>query len=245
MKFPCVLGGLAVILIVGCASSGPEVRKEPVQTFETVFENNNPEYKALSDRQRVVVLSRRAAQQDGYDRDLLTLVTFIARRGDAEAQYVVGMVHKFPFWRKPDSGIEQDTSKAHSWFLKAAGQGHPYAAVEAAEDLLRGDGVAPDRVEALRWYEAAAEADHAHAQYMAGYLYLERSLETNNQEDADRGMEWIQRAAENGDEEAVDLMNYLDEIKAASDDPPPAEQPPPSDSGKKKSVFSFEPVTAE
>jgi hypothetical protein len=246
MKIRWVLSGLAVILIMGCGSSGPGVRKEPVEiTFETIFENDNPKYKALSDRQRVAVLSRWAADQDGYDRDLLTLVTFIALRGDAEAQYVVGMVHKFPFWRKPDSEIEQDTAGAHAWFLKAAEQGHPYAAAEAADDLLRGDGVAPDRAEALRWYEAAAEADHAHAQYMTGYLYLERSLETNSQEEADRGMEWIQRAAENGDEEAMDLMNYLDEVEAASGDPPPVEQPPPSDSGQKKSTFSFEPVTTE
>jgi hypothetical protein len=246
MKIPWVLAGLAMVLIMGCASSGPKVQQEPIEiTFESIFENDNPQYKALSDRERVGVLSHWAAEQDGYDRDLLTLVTFIALRGDAEAQYVVGMVHKFPFWRKPGSEIEQDTAEAHSWFLKAAEQGNPYAAAQAADDLLYGDGVAQDQEEALRWYEAAAEADHAYAQYMTGYLYLERSLDTNSQEDADRGMDWIQKAAENGDEDAIELLSYLDEIQAASEDQPPSEETPPSESSQGKSVFSFEPVETE
>jgi hypothetical protein len=86
MKGLRMLGGLATVLILACATTVPEVNAEPVEfTLERRFENKKPEYKALRDPERITVLSRWATEQGGFDGELLALATAIALRGDARA----------------------------------------------------------------------------------------------------------------------------------------------------------------
>jgi TPR repeat protein len=241
-----MLGGLATVFILACAAAVPELGSEPVElTLEKRFENKNAEYKALSDPERITVLSRWATEQGGFDGELLALATAIALRGDATAQYVVGVVYKYPEWRRPGSRIEQDAARAHSWFLRAAEQDYPYAAAEVGDDLFRGDGVAQDEEEALRWFETAAEAGHVRAQYFAGRIYLGRYYESFDPEDEELGREWMELAADNGDEDAIRLLSELDGIEAAHQKYLDSLEEPPSESSREEHEWSFAPVETE
>ena len=59
-----------------------------------------------------------------------------AKKGDSEAQYMMGVCHINGF------GVEQDSQAAAGWFGRAAAQGHE-TAVRALEDMGRGQGGEP------------------------------------------------------------------------------------------------------
>jgi hypothetical protein len=191
------------------------------------------------------VLSRWATEQGGFDVELLALATAIALRGNATAQYVVGVADKYPEWRRPGSRIEQDSAQAHSWLLRAAEQGNPYAAGEVGDNLLRGDGVAQNEEEALHWFETAAEGGHVRAQYLAGYIYLKRYYETSDPEDEEMGREWMELEAEDGDEDTIRLLNELDGIEAAYQKYLDSKEEPSSESRQENRKWALEPVETE
>ena len=58
----------------------------------------------------------------------------LAERGDAEAQFGLGVLYY------QGSGVEQDRTLAAKWFLEAAGQGHVDAGYKVAEMYESGDG---------------------------------------------------------------------------------------------------------
>lgn len=64
-------------------------------------------------------------------------------------------------------GTEQDCAKAIEWWTKAAAKGHGRAASTAAMALLSGEGVVPDKAEARRFAERAAELNDP-----SGYIVL-------------------------------------------------------------------------
>jgi TPR repeat protein len=182
--------------------SGPELAERAAET-------ESPEYRALSDQERVGVIGQMAEKQGGFDKQHLMLLTPVAERGNAEAQYVMAMVLCYPEWRKQGSGISQDKTAAHAWFLKAAKQGHSYAAAEAAKDFFYGDGTTQDHDQALRWYEAAAQANHPHAQCMASKLYMQRFVKSGNTQELSKSINWLQKAVDNGDEEAKGMFELF------------------------------------
>jgi TPR repeat protein len=224
MKKQQLLAGLSMILIVNftgvsfVTAEDSSLSISAGELAEAALETESPEYKAMNDQQRIAVISRWAAEEGGFDKELLLLVLPIAERNNAEAQYVMGMIYRSPSWRKPESGIEQNPTRAHEWFLKAAKQGHSFAAVQAADDFFWGDGAAKDLDEALRWYEVAAKANDPYAQRMTGHLYLKRSLTSGNEQDVIKGIEWLQKAADNGDEEAKRLLSLINQTKPPSED---------------------------
>ena len=201
----------ALSVLTGCTQKTTPTKMHGgpvhIDLAEAAMEAESPQYKALSDQKRVGVIAQWAAKRGGYEKSDLLLLRPIANRGNAEAQYVLGMIYRFPSWRTAESGIEQDPAMAHAWFLKAAEQGHSLAAVQVAEDFFRGDGAAKDLDEALRWFEVAANTNHAYAQRMAGSLYLNRALKSGSKQDVSKGMEWLKKAADNGDEEAKRFMS--------------------------------------
>jgi TPR repeat protein len=241
-----MLGGLAAVLILACAAAAPVVEAEPVEfTLERRFENENPRYKAMSDAERIAVVARWAIDGGGFDGELLALATAVALRGDATAQYVVGVVYKYPEWRRPGSRIEPDSAQAHSWLLKAALAGNPHTAAEVGDNLFQGYGVAPNEEEALRWFETAAEAGHVRAQYLAGRIHLQRYYETFDPEDEEIGREWMELAAENGDEDAIRLLDELDGTEAAHQEHLDSGEESPSENRQEEFNWSFEPVETE
>ena len=74
----------------------------------------------------------------------------LAELGDAEAQYNLGVLYD------QGASVDQNLTKAASWYRKAAEQGFTDAQTNLGMMYYRGDGVARDRTEAARWFQLAA-----------------------------------------------------------------------------------------
>ncbi len=89
----------------------------------------------------------------------------LAERGDAKAQYHLGVMYS------KGEGVPQDDAKAVKWYRKAAEQGHASAQNNLGVLYFKGKGVPQDDAEAARWYRKAAEQGDAYAQYALGIMY--------------------------------------------------------------------------
>lgn len=112
-----------------------------------------------------------------------------AARGEAEAQYYLGLLYR------NGTGVEQDLTTAFNWFLAASEAQNVAAQYELSRAYSRGDGTPGDSGEALRWLRAAAEGGHADAQY-----FLAFALDTGQgaTQSAAEALDWYRRAAETG-----------------------------------------------
>lgn len=149
-----------------------------------------------------------------------------AKKGDKDAQYELGVLHR------EGRGVPQDLKRAAQWFEAAAKQGHSQAANElkkldlspkeppqllaikpkslpkqaTAEDqyhlgmqYLHGEGVAQDHKEAMNWLRKAATHGHLGAQFELGLLYHEGLAGVKNDTMA---YYWLNSAAKSGMKEA-------------------------------------------
>ncbi len=73
----------------------------------------------------------------------------LAQRGDARAQYNLGLLYASGL------GVEQDNQAALKWHRMAAGQGHAGGQNELAQMYAKGQGVQPSPVLAYVWFSAA------------------------------------------------------------------------------------------
>ncbi|HXO29086.1 MAG TPA: tetratricopeptide repeat protein [Thermoanaerobaculia bacterium] len=110
-----------------------------------------------------------------------------AQRGDAEAQFELGMA-------------SHDPAVAVGWFRKAAEQGHADAQYRLGEAYKFGSGVAQDKAEALKWWRRAAEQGQAHAEFALGWSH--EYGRSGLPRDAVEALRWYRRAAEHGLAEA-------------------------------------------
>lgn len=131
--------------------------------------------------------------------------TRAARRGNPEALYTLGEMHRLGY------GMAQDEGQALESYRRAATYGHPgalqrYAAyaedgnVEAQLSLARlyDDGtkqVPRDPAAAARWYRAAAQNDVVEAQFRLGVML---AAGTGVEQDAGAALGWFGRAADQG-----------------------------------------------
>jgi serine/threonine protein kinase len=90
-----------------------------------------------------------------------------AARGDAEAQYSLGLCYA------DGHGLPQDHAAAAGWLRKAANQNHPAAMHRLGRLYEKGLGVRKNGPSAVRWYEKAAALGDAGAQERLGALYWE------------------------------------------------------------------------
>jgi len=74
----------------------------------------------------------------------------LAERGDAEAQYRVGLMYEF------GKGYPQDKAQGIAWFRKAAAQNHAGALERMGAFAQSGRGGASDKDAAKAYYERAA-----------------------------------------------------------------------------------------
>lgn len=91
----------------------------------------------------------------------------LARGGNADAQYLVGLLYD-----EGGTDLAIDRAEAARWYRLAAEQGHAAASNNLGLLHYRGDGVARDPEEALRLYRAAAAAGHARATHNLGVMQL-------------------------------------------------------------------------
>ncbi len=89
----------------------------------------------------------------------------LAERGDAEAQYRIGLMYEF------GKGYPQDKAQGIVWFKKSAAQNNTAAQHELGVIYATGDGVKQDDAQAVTWFQKAATLGNASAQYNLGLLY--------------------------------------------------------------------------
>lgn len=73
----------------------------------------------------------------------------LAKEGNAEAQYVLGMMYR------AGRGVPHDYTEARKWYLLAAEQGHPIAQFYLGWMHAGGKGVPKDYVQAHMWIDMA------------------------------------------------------------------------------------------
>lgn len=93
-----------------------------------------------------------AALQRGDFRLAAGLFYPLAEKGDARAQYNLGLLYASGL------GVTHDYQAALKWHRMAAKQGHAGAQNELAQMYSRGQGVPQDDVRAYMWYSIAAES---------------------------------------------------------------------------------------
>ena len=75
----------------------------------------------------------------------------LAREGNVEAQFRIGIMHD------KGRGVPENDAKAIEWFQKAADRGHLEGQINLGVMYARGKGVQQDNVMALYWFTLASE----------------------------------------------------------------------------------------
>jgi hypothetical protein len=121
------------------------------------------------------------------DADTFNAMVALANKGDAEAQYHVGMMHNNGI------GTPQDRRQAFEWFQKSAASNDPLGAYKLG-CYYDGQGagiVESDSDRALKYKLVAAEAGYSRAQHDVANLYDRR-------ENPEEALKWWKRAGDQG-----------------------------------------------
>ncbi|MGP6086808.1 SEL1-like repeat protein [Antarctobacter jejuensis] len=117
------------------------------------------------------------------------LLTKAATRGDAAAQYLLGLLYR------AGEGVEQDGQAAFNWLLAAAEQRHTEAQKALAQGFLSGPQEVRNVAEGERWMRAAASEGDPEAQLRLAMLLDDPESGVTNRVEA---LDWFRRAAELG-----------------------------------------------
>jgi uncharacterized protein len=119
--------------------------------------------------------------------DTFKAMIALANKGDAEAQYHVGMMYNNGI------GTQRDPRQAFEWFQKAAASNDPLGAYKLGCYYDgQGEGVvASDSNEALKYKLVAAKAGYALAQHDVALLY-------GRQENSEEAVKWWKMAGDQG-----------------------------------------------
>ncbi len=136
-----------------------------------------------------------------------------AERGDATAQFGLGMGYQFGF------GVPKDETKALKWHKRAAEQGHARAHTSLGDMYRLGSGVPVDKAEAAKWYRKAVERGDARAktrldaeqgnpdaQYILGDMH-HRGRDVLH--DYDEALKWYRKAAEQDNRRAQHALGDM------------------------------------
>lgn len=119
-----------------------------------------------------------------------------AEDGYIRAMFYTGLAYYF------GTGVKQNYPEAFRWFNDAANQEHIPSIYYKGKMLLAGDGCMQDLGEGITLLKTAAENDEKHAQFDLGNCYL---VGKGVEENEDLAMEWFEKAADNGHEEALKI----------------------------------------
>lgn len=117
------------------------------------------------------------------------LFNMSATRGDAEAQYYLGLLYL------KGVGVEKQPQQAFNWMLAAAEQQYLEAQYELARMYSKGIGTGENPQETLRWLTRAADDGHAGAQF---FLALAMDSGKGAPQNRDAALGWYRRSAEAG-----------------------------------------------
>ena len=113
----------------------------------------------------------------------------LAERGDAEAQYRIGLMYEY------GKGYPQDKTQGIVWFKKSAAQNHAAAQTELGIIYATGDGVKQDDAQAVAWFQKGSSLGNATAQYNLGLWYAKgQGVKLDNA----KAIEWWRKAGAQG-----------------------------------------------
>ena len=130
------------------------------------------------------------------------LWTTVAKQGDINAQYALGVMHL------RNEAINSSAEKAFDWFSQAADKGHATAMFNVGVAYWEGTGVATDRQTALTWWERAAREGDSGAQFNLGLAYY---IGEERNTDLEMAAKWIGLAADQNHPEAKRIMQVIAE----------------------------------
>jgi Sel1 repeat len=166
---------------------------------------------ALADTQMRLDLASKALS-GGFDRMAVKLLTPLAEKGDAQAQYRLAILYE-QGW-----GTPRDGKRAVGLYGKAANQRLVSAQDRLGEIYLRGTLVLQDLAKARQWFEKAAMAGNLDAQLELAHIY-EHGLGVT--QDHIEAYAWNAVAAATGDTQAADqrdrnlrTLSVDDQVKA-------------------------------
>lgn len=123
-----------------------------------------------------------------------------AAKGNAEAQYRLGIAHQF------GQGVEKDLERSRSFYEMAARQGHAFAQNNLGTLYAFGLGVEQDQETAARWYAKAAEQGLTDAMNNLGWM-LSHGMGVDA--DPERGLTLIRAALAKGNVPAENNLGVL------------------------------------
>ena len=132
------------------------------------------------------------------DADTFNAMVALANKGDAEAQYHVGMMYNNGI------GTQQDPRQAFEWFQKSTASNDPLGAYKLG-CYYDGQGagiVTSDSNEALKYKLIAAKAGYALAQHDVALLYV-------RQENFEEALKWSKMAGDQGYPDALYNLSGL------------------------------------
>lgn len=134
-------------------------------------------------------LAGKPLNRDSFSISALNDAKTLARTGDVDAQYQVGMLNH----------MRGAYSQALSWYRRAALRNHPLAAYNLGLMFYEGEGVEQNYGEALNWFEKAADAGSPSAEFQLGLMHFHGQ---GVPKDPVKEAYWYRRAALGGDAEA-------------------------------------------
>ena len=141
---------------------------------------------------------QKAADQ-GYEDAKVQLVNI--QKEETEKAYNDGFNYYYG-----KNGVEQDYTKAVSYFRIAATQGHAAAQNKLGDCYYYGRGIDKDYTEAVKWFRKAAEQGYSNAQYNLGWCYHHNQGVTKDLTEAKK---WYQKAVNQGHEDSKKQLKEL------------------------------------
>lgn len=126
-----------------------------------------------------------------------------ADQGDAEANYNMGVHYE------NGRGVSVDHQKAMKYYRVAAEDGLALAQDNLGLMYIKGQGVKADLDEAINWITMAAEQDLVSAQGHLAYCLIKQGEETPKKEDEEKIKYWLKKAADGGDEWALEVIKNI------------------------------------
>lgn len=136
-----------------------------------------------------------------YYNDALHWFSESAKRGNARAANGLGKCYYNA------KGVTRSPREALKWFLKSAEGNCPEGMNNAGKCYFEGFGInIPNTKKALTYYQKAANARYAPAQYNLGVMYF---FGQGTKTDIDKGLEWLNRAAYNNSPKARLILGNI------------------------------------
>lgn len=142
------------------------------------------------------------AYDEGEDYDAARWWRRAAEKGHPEAQYRLAKCYS------ANPNFDRVYTEAIKWMSKSAKSGYAQAQADLGSWYRIGWGVKKDEAEAFKWLMEAAKQDIAEAQYYLAEFYEEGK---GVRKDIAKAIEWYHKAASNGDPDATDKLEELEE----------------------------------